>query len=212
MQDFPANSAKAKARSENPRLSDQPEKIERVTSADAIQRKRGLGRQFKETFIAGSGRMAFDYMVLEVVIPAIQDTLIEAIQGGFERLIRGESRTRRARASSIYSDNPPRVDYSRMSSTPYTGRTLSRQSRARHDFGGIVIQSRQEAEDVIDRMFDVLSRYGSVTVATLYELTGIQASHTDEKWGWTSLQGARPARQRNGGWLLDLPDPEPLDH
>lgn len=211
MQDFPANSAKARARSENPRLRDQPEKIERVTSADAIRRKRGLGRQFKETFVGGSARMAFDYMILEVVVPSIKDMLAEAMQSGIEKLIYGESRVRRSGSSSSYS-NVGHVNYQGMSSNkPQTTRMLSRQSRARHDFGEIVLQSRQDAEDVIDRMFDVLARYGSVTVATLYELTGIQASHTDEKWGWTSLSGAKAARQRSGGFLLDLPDPEPLD-
>lgn len=213
MDDFPANSAKARARSEGPKLGEQPEKIERITSADAIQRKRGLGRQFKDTFVEGSARMAFDYMLLEVVVPAIQDTLIDAFQGGVERLFRGDRATRRHRSSSAYSDAPPRVSYNQMySSRPsQTSRSLSQQSRARHDFGEIILQSRQDAEDVIDRMYDVLNRYGSVPVSTLYALTGIQASHTDEKWGWTSLSGSRAARQRNGTWWLDLPEPEPLD-
>lgn len=212
MEDFPANSAKARARSGAPNTADQPEKIERVTSGEAIQRKRGIGRQFKETFIAGSARGAFDYVVMEVVIPAVRDTMADAIQSGFERLIFGESRTRRSGSSPPSYSNVGHVNYQGMSSNkPQTSRMLSRQSRARHDFGEIVLQNRREAEEVIDRMYDVLARYGSVTVATLYELTGIQASHTDEKWGWTSLAGSKAARQRNGGFLLDLPDPEPLD-
>jgi hypothetical protein len=212
LQDFPANSAKARARAERPPLSERPEKIERVTSAPAQQRKRGLGRQFKETFIEGSSRMAFDYMLLEVVVPAIQNTLIDALQGGLERWIRGERRGRRS-TSTYSSDNLGHVNYNRMypNQPPSTTRMLSRQARARHDFGEIILQSRPEAEDVIDRMYDVLSRYGSVPVSTLYSLTGIQPSHTDEKWGWTSLPGAKAIRQRDGTWLLDLPEPEPLD-
>lgn len=207
MQDFPANSAKAR-RSDRP-LDEQPEKIERVTSADAIQRKRGLGRQFKETFIAGTARGTLDYVILEVVIPAVKDTLSDALQSGIERLIYGETRVRRGSTSS---SNVGHVNYQQMypNSRPQTTRALSQRSRTRHDFGEIILQSRQEAEDVIDRLYDVLARYGSVPVSTLYALTGIQASHTDEKWGWTSLGGAKAARQRNGSWMLDLPDPEPL--
>ena len=148
-------------------------------------------------------------MILEVVIPAVQETMIDAFQGGIERLIRGETRPRRS-GMMPYS-NPPRVNYQGMSTSPPTSRTISRQSRTRHDFGEIVIQSRQEAEEVIDRMFDILSRYGTVTVADLYELTGIQSGHTDTKWGWNSLRGAKAARLRTGGFLLDLPDPELLD-
>ena len=210
MQDFPANSQKARDRSEGPPQNERPKKIEQVTSAQADRRPRGLGRRFKETFVGGSARGAIDYMILEVVIPAIQDTMIDAFQGGVERLIRGESRPRRSGMSS-YS-NVGHVNYQGMSSNrPPTSRTISRQSRTRHDFGEIVIQSRQEAEEVIDRMFDILSRYGTVTVADLYELTGIQSGHTDTKWGWNSLRGAKAARLRTGGFLLELPDPESLE-
>jgi hypothetical protein len=84
-------------------------------------------------------------------------------------------------------------------------------SRTRHDFGEIEIPNRQEAEEVLDRLYDILSRYGSVPVADLYELTGIHSSHADHKWGWTSLRGAKIRTMRNGGYLLDLPNPEPLD-
>jgi len=211
MEDFPANSAKARARSEMPLGDGRPDKIERVTSAEAVRRKKRLGSRFKETFVGGSARDAVDYMILEVVIPAIQDTLIDAFQGGVERLIRGDTRPRHPRTTSSYS-NLGHVDYRGISTNkPPTSRTLSRQSRTRHDFGDIVIQSRKEAEEVLDQLYDILSRYGSVPVADLYELTGIQSSHTDHKWGWTSLRGARVSPQRSGGYLLALPNPEPLD-
>lgn len=213
MQDFPANSRRVKEGPVGPPQDDRPKKLEQVTSAEADLRKRGIGRKFKDTFVGGSARMAFDYMVMEVVVPAIQDTLVDAFQGGIERLFRGDSaRPRRGMSSSSYS-SVGHVNYQGMSSNKPspTTRTLSQRSRTRHDFGEIVITSRQEAEEVLERLYDILSRYGSVPVADLYALTGIQSSHTDHKWGWTSLRGAKVARMRNGGYLLDLPEPEPLD-
>lgn len=210
MDEFPGNSQKA-------RVPNEPKKIERVTSADAVQRKRGLGRQFKDTFIGGDARTAVNYMIVDVVIPAIQDTLIDALQGGVERLFRGENaRPRRTGVMGGYG-NVGHVNYQRMSSNPTASRQnqqprmLSRRSRARNSFEELVIPSRQEAEEVIDRMFDILSRYGAVSVADLYELTGIQSSHTDMKYGWLELRGAKAVRLRQGGFLLDLPEPEPLD-
>jgi hypothetical protein len=218
MQDFPPNSQKAKTRSEDLRPGERPEKIERVTSAEAERRKRGLGRQFKETFIGGSARGAAEYMVTDVVVPAIRDTLFNALQGGLDRLIYVDTRLRRVGVGSRspYSDGePPRVAYNTMSTIrstarPPAPRMLSQSSRARQEFDEIIIQSRPEAEDVIDRMFDWLSRYGIVTVAELYEMTGIQSSHTDHKWGWTQLRGARVVPVRGKGYLLDLPEPESL--
>jgi hypothetical protein len=215
MQEFPANSQKAKTRSEGPIPEGRPEKIERVTSVEAKRRKRGLGRQFKDTFIGGTAQGAFDYMVTDVVVPAIRDTIFDAIQGGLDRLIYGEGRPRRGTPPSYYSSNPPKVNYqgymnSPPPNRPPPSRMLSRRSRARQDFDEIVIPNRAEAEEVLDRMYDELSRYGMVTVAVLYELTGIQSSHTDHKWGWTQLRGARVRTLRDGGYLLELPEPEAL--
>ena len=211
MQDFPANSAKARERSEGPPQDARRTKIEQVTSAEAVRRKRGLGSRFRETFIGGSARGAAEYVVTDVVVPTVRDLIFESLQGGLDRLIYGDTRPRRGVTTSSYS-NLGHMNYQGMSSNrPPTTRSLSQRSRTRHDFGEIVIPNRQEAEEVLDRMYDVLSRYGSVPVADLYELTGIQSSHADHKWGWTSLRGAKVARLRTGGYLLDLPNPEPLD-
>lgn len=207
MQDFPGNSQKAKTRPNVPTPDERP-KIERVTTATAEQRKRGLGRKFKETFIGGSLRDTADYMVVDVVVPAVRDTIVDALQGGIERLFNGESnRPRRSAAPSAYS-GVGHVNYSGMSRTPTTQpRMLSRRSRTMHDFGEIVIDSLREANDVIEQMYEVLSRLGVVHVADLYEMTGIASSHVDHKWGWTSLQGTKAVRTRDGRYLLDLPEP-----
>lgn len=206
MDSFPSNS---KARAE-------PKEIKQVTSAKiATGRNKGLGRRFKKTFIAGDSRMAFEYILVDVVVPAIQDTLIEAFQGGVERWIRGEGpRHRRSYRSTGYGELG-HVDYQRMNAgsrrpAAPPQRMMSRRSRARQEFDELIIQSLQEAHEVIDRMFDILSRYGSVSVADLYELTGVQSAHTDMKWGWYDLRGAQAVRLRQGGYLLDLPEPEEL--
>ena len=213
MQDFPANSKRAKERSDE-LPGDEPKRIQQVTSAEAVRRKRGVGKMFKETFIGGDARTTLEYMTTEVVIPGIRDMVFDAFQSGLERMIYGESRIKRGGSHYSPYSNVGHVNYQGMSSNrppPTSNRMLSQRSRARHDFGEIVIQSRQEAEEVLDRLFDELSRYGSVPVSVLYELTGIQSSHTDHKWGWNSLRGSKVARLRTGGFLLDLPNPEPLD-
>lgn len=210
MQDFPSNSQKAKA-TDAPR-----EKIKPVTSAETRDRKRGLGRQFKETFFAGNAREAASGMVEEVVVPGIRDMLHDAVQGGIERFFYGERTARpRRNSSQLFNQATGHVAYDGISKQPTgpTGpkpRMLSRQSRAMHDFQDLVIPTRGEANEVLDNMFEWISRFGRVTVADLYELTGVRSEHTDVKWGWTSLRGAKAVRLRNGGFLLDLPEPEPL--
>lgn len=205
MEQFPGNS---NAKPEPP----EPKKIERVTSGEAKIRKKPFLRRMTETFIGGTPRNAAEYMVLNVLVPSARDMLSDAISQGFERLIYGDSRyTGAARRSSAATGH---ISYNRMSQPNKPAfmqqRQVSRRARANHEFGEIVLQSRSEAEQVIDQMFELLSKYDQVTVADLYDLVGVGGTHTDHKWGWTDLRGANVARVRNG-FLLDLPEPDPVD-
>lgn len=188
--------------------SAQPEKkVERVTSVEAKRRKKPLGRQFRETFVGGDARTATQYVIFEVLVPAMKDALAEAGSQGIERLIFGESRRRGA-------GRPPTgptgyINYQQQSRGPQQ-RSISPRARSRHDFDEIVLESRTEAEDVLERLFDLLSKYEAVTVADLYDLTGLPSTHTDHKWGWTELRGTNVRRLGRNGYLLDLPSPEPL--
>src|SRR4051812_32701574 len=209
MQDFPSNSHKAKATDAAPR-----EKLDPVTSAETRERKQGLGRKFKTTFFAGSGRDALGYMTEDIVVPSIRDLLYNALSGGLERIFYGDRTVRPRNTSSIVSHAPgSHVAYDRQyKSQPASApaRTISRQSKARHDFQDLVIPTLSAANEVLDRLFDILSRDGEVTVAHLYELTGIRVDHTDMKIGWTNLRGSKAVRLRDGSYLLALPEPEAL--
>jgi hypothetical protein len=188
--------------------------IKRVTSEEPVRRKKSLRKQFSETFVAGDAKTAVRYVIFEVLIPAGKDMIAEAGAQGIEKLIFGDSRRRGGGSPTPPSSGPTGyVSYNRYAmGSRQTGpqRSISRQARARHDFDEIVLAQRVEAEEVIDRLFEVVSRYGSASVADLYEMVGITGTHTDNKWGWTDFRGAGVSRVR-GGFLLDLPEPQPLD-
>jgi hypothetical protein len=203
--EFPSNSETSKRGVPNAK------NISPVVSSGATRRKKSLRKQFKETFVAGDARTAIQYVLFDVLLPAAKDMVVEAGSQGIEKLIFGDSRRR--------GSTPPQtgpyghIAYNRYSSgsrLPGPQRAISRMARARHNFDEIVLDQRSEAEEVIDRLFDLVSRYESASVADLYELVGLAANHTDNKWGWTDLSGAGVSRIR-GGYLLDLPEPEPLD-
>ena len=214
MQYFPSNSQKAKA-PDAPR-----EKVQPVTSAKAGSgKKSGLGRRFKETFFGGSGRGAAEFAVEDVIVPGIRDMFFQAFQSGLEFLFYGDHSTgggrRRTTASPITNQGLGHVAYDAVvkptRASQQTTRHLSRQARATHNLQELVIPTLQEANEVLDRMFDILSASGDVTVADLYVLVDVRPEHTDNKWGWYNLKGAKAVRvPRRGGYLLDLPEPVPL--
>ena len=203
--EFPPNSEVSKKG-----ISD-AKNISPVVTGSAVRRKKSLRKQFKETFVAGDAKTAISYVIFEVLLPAAKDMVVEAGSQGIEKLIFGESRRRG-------STRPPsgptgHIQYNRYSSPSRLSgpeRALSRQARARHNFDEIVLDNRSEAEEVIDQLFDMVSRYDAASVADLYTLVGLSHTHTDNKWGWTDLSGSGVSRIR-GGYLLDLPEPEPLD-
>ena len=86
---------------------------------------------------------------------------------------------------------------------------MSRRARANFDFQEIVLATRVEADEVIDRLFNIIQEFEQATVRDLYDLVGERASFTDEKYGWTNIRTADVRRIREG-YLLDLPRPEPL--
>jgi hypothetical protein len=206
--EFPSNSR----RPTRPQREEKPKKIEKVVVSDVVRRKKPLGKRLSETLVGGDARGVWGYIAFEVIVPAFKDTFTDAVSQGVERLVFGEARSSSRRTGhrpggyvnyqSRYSPGGGRRDEPRQQ--------MSRRARANHDFDEIILATRVEAEEVIDRLFDVVSRYETATVADLYEMVGVTGNYTDDKWGWTDLRGASVQRVRNG-YLLDLPRPEPLD-
>ena len=79
-----------------------------------------------------------------------------------------------------------------------------------HRFDNVIFETRGDAESVIDQLKDILDTYGFVTVADLYELSGMNYKHGDNHYGWIDLKTIRVLRVRNG-WVLDLPRALPVD-
>lgn len=206
MDKFPPNSDKSKLGEQET----EPKKVKRVTTSEPIRRKKSLGSKFKDTFFGGDGRTAIQYVWFSVLIPAAKDALAEAGAQGIEKLIFGESRRQR---NAPPSGPLGHVSYHRYSRAGHSEppRQISQRARSQHDFDEIVLSSRQEADEVVDRLYDLVSRYDEASVADLYELVGMRSTHTDHKWGWRDVRGTGTVKVREG-YLISLPEPQPLSN
>lgn len=184
------------------------EKPQRVTVSEPKQRKKPLGKRFTETFLGGDARGVGSYVVLDVLIPAMRDMVTDVVIQGVERLVYPDGGRRRS--SRVGTGIVGHTPYSRISSgvRPET-RDISRRARATHNFDEILIDTRHEAEEVINGLFRQLEKYGQATVADLYDLAGITPAYTDNKFGWTDLSGT-DIRRTGGAYLLILPAPVTL--
>ena len=215
MENHPGNSHKSK---EEPQ---EDKKIEKVVTGKVITRKPSLGKRFTGVFLDIDFKGVWSYVFLDVMIPAAKDMIVDAGSEALHRSFYGDSRPRNKRPGvggaggsyvsyNRYHSGTNRASNKPQSRDPREPRGMTNRGRANHSFEEIILESRGEAEDVIDRMYDILSRYDLVSVADFYEMVGIKASHTDRNWGWSSLQGSRAVRVP-GGYLIDLPRPSNLD-
>ena len=78
------------------------------------------------------------------------------------------------------------------------------QGRTRYSYDDIFFDTREEAEEVLSKMDELIELYGVVRVADLYELVGITRDYTDNKYGWKNIRNARIERTRDG-YAIKLP-------
>jgi len=218
MDNYPANSHKAKT--VEPETTPNPKKIEKIVEGDVVRRKKPLGKKFASVFLGGEASSVWEYILTDVLVPAAKDVISDAFSQGIDRFLFGDSRPS-SRRSNHRSSNSGYTSYNRYTSSNNTvpgwakrdePRTnLSSRARATHDFDEIILATRQEGDEVLERLYDLISTYKAASVADLYELVGVSSSYTDDKWGWTDLHGANVSRIRSGGYLLNLPKPESLD-
>lgn len=209
MEELPGNSHKARRAVEN----QDEKKLEKVVTGEVSLRKKPLGKRFTETLFGGDGRGVFQYILLDVLVPAAKDTIADVITGGIERALFGETRSSSRRTGARSQSPSGFVSYNRYSTGPLADRQRPREAAPRGrnnpDFDEIILATRIEAETVLDQMDDLLRRYETVSIGELYEMLGLDASYTYEKWGWTDLSDAKIVRVRNG-YLLELPRAESI--
>jgi hypothetical protein len=207
--DYPSNSKKAKAQKPPPE-----KKAEKIITGEVIQRKKGIGHRFKEALLGDRGMDAVvETVVTDILVAAFKGMVSDAvsqassaIKDGTDRFLYGET-TRSYRTS----DRPGGyISYNRVRRPLPEYGAISPRGRSRHDFNEVVLASRGEAEDVIDKLRMYISEYGQASVGDFYDFVGITGDFPDYKWGWTDLRTAR-VRPVRGGYLISLPRTQPLD-
>lgn len=220
--EFPGNSQRRIPAKPVEAKPDVPEKnVQKVVSGSAIQRKPSLGKRIRGVFLGGDYKSVKDYMVLEVFVPALKDTIADAVTGGIERMVFGEN-VRPGRRGGRYAPGPHQAynNYAGISQRhvvpggPFQQdprQQLSRYARATHTFDEVIFPSRVDAEAVLRGMFELMDQFEVVTVSDFLELAGISGNnYMDHKFGWTDLRGVMVHRDR-GGFILGLPPTEPID-
>lgn len=210
MEQYPSNSHKTREKELNREPLKLPEKkMQKATLKGAVRtKKKSTARKLLDTFVVEDSRTIKDYVLNDVLKPAIRDAIEDIVTNGIHILLRGEPQ----RGGSKRKTPGSTVSYQKY----YDGRdTYKRDYRKpvyqqAFDYDDVILENRGDAEYILDQMYDAIKAYKIVTVADLCELLGISAPYTANKYGWTDLNNARIERVR-GGYLLVFPKAFPID-
>lgn len=189
---------------------DVKKEIRPVVNQPAKVVKKSLFKKMSETFIGNDIVDVRDYLIEDVIIPTFKDLIADVVKGGIETLLFGESSGRGSRRNSGGKSNVSYYKYYDDKKGGSSKRSQTR-SRSRKYCDDILVSTRGEAEDVRDQIHELMSEYGQVSVAAVYEMVNIPDHYTDHHYGWTDISSLTISRCRDGGWLINLPPIESLD-
>lgn len=185
-----------------------------IVSGAVNKRKKTMFERFKTIFTGDEAVDVKSYLVSDILIPALKDTLYDLGQGALDSLI---YRTTGAAPSHRSRNGAPQAKmtsygsmFSGASRRPAAAvRPAQINRRAAHDFGDITFADRRDAEMVLNELHTSIQAYGHATVMDFYQLTGLETTFIDNDYGWYDLTGSS-VRHRGGSYTLVLPPPEEI--
>lgn len=184
--------------------SNKSKNIQKVIKGNAVARKKSTGKKVMETFIGEDVGDIKSYIIFDVIVPAIKDTLVTVVSNGIEMLMYGRVEPKKKKNGGTY------VSYDSIYKNAKKTNSGTTVSRTKHTFDDIILESRGEAEEVLSSLIDIVEEYNAASVDDLYNLVGITSDFTNNKFGWYDLSNASTSRVR-GGYILNLPKPVVLD-
>lgn len=203
--DLRPNSHKYKA--EQAKQAEQEKKVEKIVTGKVITKKKTGFQKIADSFINEDMPKVKDYILKDVLVPSLKKAISDIVRNGIDMLLYGETSSSRKRLPGEkasyrqYWDNPSR-----------DRREPVREQPARYGLDyDFVLESRGQAEGVLDQMEDLIDRYGIVSVADLYDMVGESTkNHCTHNYGWTNLIDAKVVRVQDGYWIK-LPKALPID-
>ena len=202
--DYTPNSHKFKEEQKANQVAEQTEKkVSKVVKGNVKIKKKSEVRKFADIFLPEDISNVKSFIFQDVLIPALKKVISDTV----DTFLYGGSRR------SGNTSNAGKVSYS----SYYGGDRFDRRddrppfdTRRGFDLGDIVLDTRQEANDVLNRMEELIDSYKQVTVGDLYDLLGKSCDYTANNYGWTSVRAAEVIRTRDG-YLIKFPRPMPIN-
>ena len=178
--------------------------IKKVVTGTVTKKKKSGLVKLVDVFIQEDIEDVKSFIVRDIIIPTGKQLLSDIVNG---ILYPGGGGPRKATPAS-------RVQY-----TNYSGysrdrdrdRYDRREPKKMYEYDQFEFDYREDAENVIMGMDEILQNYPFVKVSDMYELAEVSCDYTAHNYGWTDISSARTERTRYGKYVIRLPRPMPIE-
>lgn len=178
----------------------EPEKRKSVKQVASGTKKKSKLKKLTDIFVPEDVDDVKSYVLWDIVFPSIKATLFDIL-----KMFLGDEHYSSSRNSS-------RTSYRSYYDKVNKHEVRDTRTRLGYGYDNVVVDTRGEAELVLDQMKEMAEMYDMVSVADLYEMVGITGDSTDYRYGWTSADIRRISVVRvRDGYLLKLPRALPLN-
>ncbi len=179
--------------------------VQKVVKGAAKTKKKNEMAKIAQNMISEEAKSIKDYAIYDVIIPVVKDTIAQLVKGSIDMIFYGEVKS--SSRSSRSGTNASRVSY-RDFYDDRRDRRDDRRTSTRYSYDDVIFDNKEDANEVLTRMDEIVEQYGVVTVADLFDLAGITGNgYTDQNYGWTSTRSASVERTRGGEYFLKLQRP-----
>ena len=183
------------------------EKDKKIKGKPCKKAKKSAFQLFKESFIAEEIGDLKEYVVKDVIVPMIKDSICDGISNSLSMMLYGEKRN--YRRSSYYDRSSSGVRYYNYSSQRYSSKGRERDER--HDdrryatpasFDMAVARNMDDAKDILDEMADIYDDEGCLSIAQYHQCCELPTTPEEHNWGWYSLVDVKLKEDRSTGEVL----------
>lgn len=182
-------------------------KLAPVTSQKVKVQKKTAGKKVLESFITTDAETLGDYIFNDVIVPLIKRGIVETVN----MILYNNPRSIDSKGNSASKISYGGYVNSAFKAAPQQALPLKKKSQT-FDFENIIFETRRDAENVLNAMYEAIKAYGDVSVLDFYDLADINTDNfTAHKYGWTDLSSADILRGHNG-YYIKFPDVRPINN
>lgn len=198
------------SRPENDELVSNVKKTPPVLKSKSKVHDQKLSKKIRDAFIADEVHDVKQYVIFDVVIPAIKRTFRDLVMNTLDMSLFGK-----ATGSSYRTDTAggrTYVSYSNVSRDRDIQRDPPRSRNSSsisvRDLDRITFMEKEDAIEVLGYLMDLIRDYDVASVGDFLSASKLETNPMHQKWGWTDLRGACVMECADGdGWYIRLPKP-----